>query len=128
MKIAIPNNNGEVNQHFGQSTSFAVIEIGNNNQIVNIDEVSSTALRHAHEGLAELLKGQGVDVVIVGGIGKGALDALEAQGLKVLFGASGPVKEVAGTFARGEFVSQRRVCHHHGGHHHHHNHNGCSHS
>ncbi len=118
MKIAVPNNNGEVNQHFGQSQSFAVIDIDSN----SVTEVSAAGLQHKHEGLAGLLKEQGVEVVIVGGIGAGALQSLESQGIKVLFGASGPIKEVAETFARGEFVSHRTVCNHDGGHHHSHTH------
>lgn len=125
MKIAIPNNNGEVNQHFGRSQTFAIIETDNNNNIVNVEDLQADELQHQHEGLAGLLKGQGVEVVIVGGIGAGALDALEAVEMKVLFGASGLIKDVAETFARGEFVSKRKMCNHHGEHHHHHG--GCSH-
>lgn len=118
MKVAIPNNNGEVNQHFGQSKSFAIIEIDDNNQIVNIEEVSSSAFQHKHESLAGLLKSHGADVVIVGGIGQGALDALESRGLMVLFGAKGAVKDAAELYAKGQFTSARTVCSHHGQHHH----------
>ena len=118
MKIAIPNNNGEVNQHFGQSQFFSVIELDSNN-IVNVEDLQASGLQHQHEGLAGFLKDQGVETVIVGGIGAGAVQALEAAGLKVLFGASGPIKDVAETFARGEFISKRKMCSHHGGHHHH---------
>lgn len=126
MKIAIPNNNGEVNQHFGQSQFFSVIELDNDNNIVNVEDIQAAGLQHQHEGLAELLKDKGVEVVIVGGIGAGAAQALETAGLKVLFGASGIIKEVAETFARGEFISKRKICSHHGGNHHHHG-GGCSH-
>lgn len=125
MKIAIPNNNGEVNQHFGQSQEFSIIEMDNDNNIVKVEDLQAAGLQHQHEGLAGLLKDQGVEVVIVGGIGAGALDALEAGGIKVLFGASGLIKDVAETFARGEFISKRKMCNHHGEHHHHHG--GCSH-
>lgn len=120
MKIAIPENHGEVNQHFGQTTGFAIIEIADDNRIVSVETVSASGFQHSHEGLTGLLKQHGVEVVIVGGIGPGALEALESQGLKVLFGASGSIKEVAETFARGEFISRRTVCNHHGSHHHYH--------
>ncbi|KNZ68975.1 dinitrogenase iron-molybdenum cofactor biosynthesis protein [Thermincola ferriacetica] len=129
MKVAIPNNDGEVNQHFGRSTGFAIVEINSENRIVDIEEISAEGLQHRHEGLAGLLKNKGVEVVIVGGIGPGALEALESQGFKVLFGASGPIKEVAEAFARGQFISRRTVCNHHGEHHHHHEHHpgNCAH-
>lgn len=125
MKLAIPSNNGEVNPHFGQSKTFAIVEINDQQEVTSVEEVSAANLQHKHEGLAGLLKDQKVDVVIVGGIGAGAVNALEAAGLQVLFGASGPIKQVAETFARGEFVSKRVMCNHHGGHHHHEG--GCSH-
>lgn len=128
MKIAIPENQGQVNPHFGQSKSFAIIEIDQNNQVTSVQEVSATGLQHQHEGLAGLLKGQNVETVIVGGIGAGAVQALESKGLKVLFGASGPVKTVAESFARGEFVSVRTMCNHHGKGHHHHHEGECSHN
>lgn len=124
MKIAIPNNNGEVNQHFGQSQIFSIIELDNDKKIVKVEDVEAAGLQHHHEGLAGLLKDQGVEVVIVGGIGAGAINALEAMHLKVLFGASGPIKDVAETFAKGEFISERKMCSHHGEHH---DHGGCSH-
>ncbi|HWI54137.1 MAG TPA: NifB/NifX family molybdenum-iron cluster-binding protein, partial [Desulfobacteria bacterium] len=73
MKIAIPENQGEVNQHFGQSKSFAIIELDQNNQVITVQEISATGLQHRHEGLASLLKDQNVETVIVGGIGPGAV-------------------------------------------------------
>lgn len=122
MKIAIPENCGEVNQHFGQSRNFAIVEISSNNQVTGVETVSAAGLQHSHDGLAGLLKKEGVEVVIVGGIGPGALEALESQGFKVLFGASGAVKDVAESFAKGQFISKRTLCNHDGGHHHHHHH------
>lgn len=120
MRIAIPDNNGEVNQHYGQSKLFSIIDIEDNQNIILLDSVSTDALQHNHGGLAEFLKRQGVEVVIVGGIGAGAVAGLEECGLKVLFGASGPVRSVAESFAKGKFISKRVMCDHHGGGHHHH--------
>lgn len=128
MRIAIPDNNGEVNQHYGKSKAFSIIDIKNNQDIVFAESVSTDTLQHNHSGLAELLKNKGVEVVIVGGIGPGAVSGLEACGLKVLFGASGPVKNVAESFANSTFISNRVVCgnHEHGHHHdHHHHHDQC---
>ena len=120
MRIAIPDNNGEVNQHYGRSKVFSIIDIENDQNIVLADSVSTENLQHNHGGLANLLKSQSVEIVIVGGIGQGALDGLQENGLKVLFGASGPIINVAEAFAKGEFVSNKVMCNHHGeGHHHH---------
>lgn len=112
MKIAIPESGGQVNAHFGRSTSFAVVEI-ENDQVVEMEIVSATGLQHNHEGVADILKEKEVSVVIAGGIGAGMRDALESQGFEVLMGASGSVKMVAETYARGDFVSKGSICNHH---------------
>lgn len=119
MKIAIPELNGEVNQHFGRSTSFAIAEI-NNSQLVNIEVLSATGLQHNHVGVAELLKENGVSVVIAGGVGAGMVSALQGSGFEVLRGATGNIKQVAEIYARGEFVSSGDICNHDHDHHHQH--------
>lgn len=124
MKVAIPENVGTVNQHFGKSNSFAIIDIDDNKNIIDVEIVPAAGLQHQHEGIAQFLKDKGVETVIVGGIGPGAIQKLEDNGINILFGAAGPVKEVAETFAKGQFVSERKICNHHGNHHgnHHHHH------
>lgn len=132
MKIALPSEGGNVNPHFGKSREFTIVEL-QDGQIVDRKTISATNLQHNHEGLAGLMTSEKVDVVIVGGIGAMALQALEQSGLRVIYGASGNIDDVVGAFARGELVSQGSGCcsHHHGAHgggcHHHGHGGGCSH-
>lgn len=122
MRIAVPNDNGNVNQHFGQSKEFIICDV-EGQSLVSQKAVSAEALQHNHGGLANLMSGENVEVVIVGGIGPYAIQALEQKGFKVITGAAGDIKTVVESFARGELVSRRVVCNHHGhghGHHHHH--------
>lgn len=122
MRIAFPSADGQINQHFGQSREFAVLEV-ENQKVVSQKIIPAESLRHNHQGLADLLAGEKVDVVVVGGIGPYALEALEQRGFKVITGASGDIRAVAEQYARGELVSRGAVCGHHhhahGGHHHH---------
>ncbi|MFZ5652767.1 MAG: NifB/NifX family molybdenum-iron cluster-binding protein [Bacillota bacterium] len=115
MKIAVPNDNGRVNMHFGRSLEFALVEI-EGSKAVSQKIISARDLRHNHEGLAELLSGQGVEAVLVGGIGPFALEAIEKKGIKVITGAAGDILEVAEQYARGDLFSKGAVCcgHHHG--------------
>ena len=53
------------------------MEKNGNKNVVFLDSVSTLGLEHSHEGLADLLKKQNVEVVIVGGIGQGAIDGLK---------------------------------------------------
>ncbi len=126
MKIAIPEENGYVNQHFGHSQSFAVVEVADGRAGAPT-LIDSSSLQHQHEGLAGLLRREGVQTVVVGGIGRPAAAALIEAGLEVVSGAQGPIAEVAQTFAEGKLRDQGGV-HDHGHHDHdHHDHNGHNH-
>lgn len=117
MKIAVPNNAGQINQHFGQSREFVILEM-DGAEIKNQSLVSAADLQHNHSGLAGLLKDQNVDVVILGGIGPGAIEALEHNGFKLFTGITGSIEEAAKACARGELVSRGAVCNHSHGHSH----------
>ena len=116
MIVAIPELEGQVNQHFGRSSSFAIIEI-ENGHVKGVNLLPTTGLEHNHAGIAKLLLAHQVTEVITGGIGQGMVDALEGSGFKVVRGASGNIKDIAELYARGELVSKGQVCNHH--HHHH---------
>jgi predicted Fe-Mo cluster-binding NifX family protein len=126
MKIAAPNDNGKINQHFGQSKEFIVCEMDGQN-VAGQKIISAESLQHNHGGLAKLLQDEGVEVVILGGIGPYALEALEQTGFKTVTGVAGDVREAMAAYARGELVSQRVVCNHHGHDHggHGHGHDHC---
>jgi len=126
VKLAIPSEYGHVNQHFGMSKEFTIVEL-DGDKIVSQKIVSSDNLQHNHSGLAGLMKDEAVNIVIVGGIGAHALTALEESGLKVVSGGSGKIGDVVARFARGELTSQPQGCtHHHGDHDHHEG--GCHHN
>lgn len=110
-KIAIPEVNGMVNEHFGQSTNFSVVEI-TEDRVVGVTGFSTEA--HNHEGLAILLKEKQVVSVIAGRIGPHAEQALTDAGIKVYSGATGSIADVAAYFAKGSFESQPS-CGNHGG-------------
>lgn len=118
MKISMPINGPMLNQHFGQSKSFLIATV-ENKQVVDKQEIGSEALQHNHVGLSGLFREKGVSLVIVGGIGKPALDALVANGLQVIRGASGTYDEVLAKYVGGQLADQNVTCNHHGENHHH---------
>ncbi len=121
MKVAIPMNGEMLNAHFGQSKSFLIATI-ENNQVVDKKEVSTAAMQHDHGGLSGLLIEEGVSLAIVGGIGQPALTALTSKGLQVIRGAAGRLDEVLEKYLKGELQDQNVVCTAHDDHDHHHIH------
>lgn len=110
MKIAVTYSNGTVFQHFGRTEEFKVYEV-EDKKVISSEIISSNG--SGHGALAGVLAGQGIDVLICGGIGGGAQTALEEAGIELIAGAEGNTDEVVETFLRGELISTGSNCHHH---------------
>lgn len=111
MKIAVTCENNMVFQHFGHTPGFAVFEV-ENGKIVSENLLSSGD--SGHGALATLLAGEKIDLLICGGIGGGAINALANAGIKVIGGAEGDVRGVVLAYING--VLQLRPdfhCNHH---------------
>jgi len=119
MKIGMPKNGELLNQHFGQSREFLIAAI-DDGKILERKEINSEALQHNHGGLSNLFVSEGVSLVIVGGIGQPALQALTVNGLKVIKGASGRLEDLLAAYVKGELVDRDVSCSHHGRDHDHH--------
>ncbi|MDD6662196.1 MAG: FKBP-type peptidyl-prolyl cis-trans isomerase [Lachnospiraceae bacterium] len=110
MKIAVTYDNGEIFQHFGRTEFFKVYEV-ENNQIVSSEVIGSNGTGHG--ALAGLLAEQGIDVLICGGIGGGAQEALGEAGVELCAGAQGDADEAVKAYLNGELVSTGANCDHH---------------
>ena len=113
MKIAVTCAAGQVFQHFGHTPEFAIFETD------GTSIVSETRLfcgESGHGALAGLLAEQHADVLICGGIGGGAINALKENGIQVVGGASGQVRDAAQAWLDGRLdVNADFLCHHHDG-------------
>lgn len=117
MKIGMPKEGELLNQHFGQSKQFLIVTV-EDGKVAEKKEISGESLQHNHAGLSGLFIAEGVSLVITGGIGKPALDALTAKGLQVIRGASGRCDEVMEKYLSGELTDKNVSCQHHGEHQH----------
>ena len=110
-KIAVTYDNGQVFQHFGRTESFKVYEV-EGDQIVNSTIIESNGVGHG--ALAGLLADNTIDALVCGGIGGGAMSALEEQGIEVCAGAQGHVDDVIQAYLSGELETAGVTCDHHG--------------
>ena len=112
MKIAVASENGKVFQHFGHTPEFIVFE-EENGRITAEKRLSCGETGHG--ALATLLADEQVDLLICGGIGAGAVNALAAMQIEVVRGAEGNVREVAEALLNGTLsVRDEALCSHHG--------------
>lgn len=112
MKIAVPYKDGEVFQHFGHSEVFRIYTI-EDGAVVATATINTEGV--GHEELARLLSAQGVEVVIAGGIGDGAEQALTAEGIGLCSGVSGPADQIVAAYIAStlEYGSGANCDHHH---------------
>ena len=110
MKIAVTYDNGNIFQHFGRTESFKVYEV-EDNKVVSSEVIGSNGVGHG--ALAGLLSDQSVDVLICGGIGGGAQQALAEAGVELVAGAEGDVDQAVEAYLRGELISTGANCDHH---------------
>ncbi|MBS3778039.1 MAG: NifB/NifX family molybdenum-iron cluster-binding protein [Candidatus Thermoplasmatota archaeon] len=125
MKVGIPSNGKkgleeQVGQHFGRVTHYT---------LVNLDTDKVTVIQNTSHHMGgtmqppELLKKEGVDVMLCSGLGRRAINLFEQMGIDVYIGASGLVRDAIGAFKEGS-LKQATIgdgCQEHtfGGHHHH---------
>lgn len=110
MKIAVTYDNGNIFQHFGRTESFKVYEV-EGNKVVSSEVIGSNGVGHG--ALAGLLSEQSVDVLICGGIGGGAQQALAEAGVELVAGAEGDVDQAVEAYLKGELISTGANCDHH---------------
>ena len=116
MKVAVTYENGHVFQHFGHSEQFKVFDV-ENGAIVKSEVIGTNG--SGHGALATLLSGQGVDVLICGGIGGGAQTALKEAGIELFGGVSGSADDAVADYLAGTLAYNLDVqCNHHGHEHH----------
>ena len=113
MRIAVTYENGHIFQHFGRTEQFKVYDV-QEGRIIASEIVGSNGIGHG--ALAGLLADKAIEVLICGGLGGGALNALTNAGITVVAGAEGDADQAVESYLRGELVSSGANCdhHHHG--------------
>lgn len=121
MKLAIPTGkNNAVFEHFGHCQLFKIVTINENNEVAG-SEIFEASKELSKNELAIILKNKGVTMLLVGGIGEGAIDKMSAAGLEVLKGCKGDTDQLVQDYIAGKIEDSGSSCNHHD-HEHHHNH------
>ncbi len=111
MRIAVTYENGEIFQHFGHTEQFKVYDI-EDNKIVSSEVVDT--MGSGHGALAGVLQALKADILICGGIGGGAQNALAMAGIKLFGGVSGNADDAVNALLAGSLDFNPNVkCNHH---------------
>lgn len=136
MKIAVPVKHEMIYQHFGMASSFKLYSV-DNGHVITSEMISSEG--HGHGVKLNALLDQGVNCVICGGIGDGAINALNSAGIDLVAGITGVADEAVAAYLNDTLIadmeaarSKQRKSHcqaneNGGGNGHCHGHRGCDH-
>lgn len=116
MKIAVTYENEMVFQHFGHTEKFKIYTV-ENDEICDMSIVNTNG--SGHGALATFLKENGVNVLICGGIGGGAQNALNEAGIEWFGGVKGDCNSAVIAYLTGKLqYDPEAKCDHHDEHHH----------
>jgi len=112
MRIAVTYDEGQIFQHFGHTEHFKLYDVEDG-------KVTTTAILdtngHGHGALAGFLKNRNVDILICGGIGGGAQQALAQSAIRLCGGVAGNAdKAVEDLLANKLAFNSQATCDHHG--------------
>lgn len=95
MKLAVTYEDGQVFQHFGKTKQFKIYDVADG--AVGFSMVVSAG-GNGHGALAGFLRMLGISVVLCGGIGPGAVQALQSLGITPIAGVTGDADRAAEDF------------------------------
>jgi len=110
MKIAVACMGELVAQHFGHCEGFCIFET-ENGQIIGEKTVTNPG--HKPGFLPNFLGDMGIEVMISGGMGGGAIEIFNERKIEVITGAEGNSRNAVESYLKGELKSTGSVCHEH---------------
>lgn len=113
MKIALPTRNGNIDAHFGHCEYYTVFTVDDNKEIINSEIVESPQGCGCKSNIAQVLAKMGVNLMLAGNMGDGAVNVLQASNIAVVRGCSGDVKTVAVNYLNGIISDSGDSCHEH---------------
>ncbi|WP_409967356.1 NifB/NifX family molybdenum-iron cluster-binding protein [Bengtsoniella intestinalis] len=110
MKIAVSCNGTDIWAHFGHCENFMVFNTADG-AIQTSESIPNPG--HRPGFLPNFLADMGVEVIISGGMGGGAVDIFNERNVEVVLGAQGDAKTAVEAYLQGNLQSTGSICHHH---------------
>ena len=108
--IAVASEGSAVTGHFGHCENFNIYK-AQDGVIKSSESIQNPG--HKPGFLPNFLYDRGVNVIISGGMGGGAVDIFNEKGIEVITGATGDAQKAARDYLAGRLRSTGSVCHSH---------------
>ena len=113
LKVAVASENKEVCGHFGHCETFEVFDT-EDGKIIKGESVPNPG--HRPGFLPNFLHELGVNTIISGGMGGGAVDIFNSHNMEVILGARGESRQAVQDYLDGKLESTGSICHEHAHH------------
>lgn len=113
IKIAIPTRNKLVDDHFGHCAYYTFFSISEKKEIEDEEMYEAPAGCGCKSNIAGILRENGVEVLLAGNMGQGAVNVISSAGITVYRGCSGDVKTLTEAFLKEEVEDSGKTCNHH---------------
>lgn len=110
MKIAVACFSNKVAEHFGHCEQFNIYEV-DGNKIISKEIIKNPG--HKTGFLPRFLNDLGVNVIISGGMGSGAIDIFNEEKIEVITGNLGNSDEIVNKYLLGELKNSGEICNKH---------------
>ena len=109
MKLAVPTREGRVDDHFGHCDHYTIFTI-EDKQVISREVMASPQGCGCKSGIAADLAKMGVEVMLAGNMGDGALNKLSAHNIRVIRGCRGDIEAVVSGFLAGFILDSGVGC------------------
>jgi len=115
MKIAVPvKENNQIDAHFGHCEYYKIYTVSDQNQVISEEKMDSPQGCGCKSNIAEVFQKDGIKIMLAGGIGDGAINKLNAHGVKVIRNCEGDVTETINRYLAGKVTDGGCNCVVHG--------------
>lgn len=110
-KVAVPiGENNQVDDHFGHCKHFNIYTIHDDNKTIEVKTLPSAEGCGCKSNIAGVLASEGVQLMLAGGIGGGAINVLNRCNIDVVRGCSGDVESLIKAYINGEIIDSGETC------------------
>jgi predicted Fe-Mo cluster-binding NifX family protein len=111
MKIAVPTKeNNQIDDHFGHCEFYTIFLISDSNEIMAETILKSPQGCGCKSNIAFDLAKMGVETLLAGGIGDGAVNKLASQNIKVIRNCKGDVHQLVEDYLVGSIQDSGSNC------------------
>lgn len=114
MKITVPSTSANmVDAHFGHCEFYTIFTINDQNKIIHRETLASPQGCGCKSNIASVFKEKGINIMLAGNIGTGAVNVLNAHNIQVIRGCHGEVDQVVESYLTNQLTDSGITCTHH---------------